>query len=197
MSHETILLIGADTELRTWLNRHVLQPAGYDVLEASDLVAAHSQLASQHPQLLLVVLSPSIADELALVAEYELSVPALLIAPTRSLEVWEMALAHGAADVLMRPLDAMRVITAVARGLQRGRTLREHAALREQTERQSQEFNALYTVGQKVAALFDIEEILKLVVTAAVNLTQAQEGTLMLLDAKSGELYLRASCSRL
>ena len=172
-----------------------MQPAGYVVAEALDLAAARSQLAELPPHLLLLVLSSHFADELALVSECEPAVPTLVIAPTRSLEVWEAALAHGAADVLARPLDAMRVITAVARGLQRGRTLREHAALREQTERQSQEFNALYTVGQKVAALFDIEEILKLVVTAAVNLTQAQEGTLMLLDARSGELYLRASCS--
>jgi hypothetical protein len=68
--------------------------------------------------------------------------------------------------------------------------LQERRLLREQTDRQVQEFNALYTVGQKVAALFDIEEILKLVVTAAVNLTQAEEGALMLLDAASGQLYL-------
>ena len=195
MPQEIVLLISADTELRAWLHRRVLQPAGYVVAEALDLAAARSQLAELPPHLLLLVLSSHFADELALVSECEPAVPTLVIAPTRSLEVWEAALAHGAADVLARPLDAMRVITAVARGLQRGRTLREHAALREQTERQSQEFNALYTVGQKVAALFDIEEILKLVVTAAVNLTQAQEGTLMLLDAKSGELYLRASCS--
>ncbi len=29
MSHDTILLISADAELRTWLNDHVLQPHGY------------------------------------------------------------------------------------------------------------------------------------------------------------------------
>ena len=73
--------------------------------------------------------------------------------------------------------------------------MQERNALRDLTDRQAQEFNALYTVGQKVAALFDIEEILKLVVTAAVNLTQAEEGALMLLDVDTGELYLRASCS--
>ncbi len=195
MPQETILLISADVELRAWLNSRVLQPAGYVVVEAPDLVSARSQFASLYPHLLLLVLSSQVADELALVAEYEPTVPVVVIAPTRSLEVWEAALAQGASDVLARPLDAIRVINAVARGVRRGRALHERAALREQTDRQSQEFNALYTVGQKVAALFDIEEILKLVVTAAVNLTQAEEGTLMLLDAKSGELYLRASCS--
>ncbi len=195
MPQETVLLISADVELRAWLNSRVLQPAGYVVAEAPDFVSARSQLTALNPHLLLVVLSSQIADELALVAECEPDVPALVIAPNRSLEAWETALAHGASDVLARPLNAIRVINAVARGVRRGRALHERAALREQTDRQSQEFNALYTVGQKVAALFDIEEILKLVVTAAVNLTQAEEGTLMLLDAKSGELYLRASCS--
>jgi signal transduction histidine kinase/DNA-binding response OmpR family regulator len=195
MSLETVLLISADTELRAWLHSCVLLPAGYAVAEAPDLATARSQLSAVQPHLLLLVLSPHFADELTLVAECESAIPTLVIAPTRSLEVWEAALAHGAVDVLARPLDAVRTNNAVARGLQRGRLLREHAALRVQTDRQSQEFNALYTVGQKVAALFDIEEILKLVATAAVNLTQAEEGTLMLLDAKNGELYLRASCS--
>ena len=195
MSHDTILLISADAELRTWLHDHVLRPAGYDITQASDLAAARAQLVLRPPQLLLVVLSSSIADELTLIAEYELTVPALVIAPQRSLEVWEVALAHGAADVLARPLEARQVAASVARGVRRGRALQERALLREKTDRQAQEFNALYTVGQTVAALFDIEEILKLVVTAAVNLTQAEEGTLMLLDARTGELYLRASCS--
>jgi DNA-binding NtrC family response regulator len=116
MPHETILLISADAELRAWLNGRVLLPGGYVVAEAPDLVAARSQLTSLHPHLLLVVLSSQAADELALVAECEPNVPALVIAPHRSLEVWEAALAHGASDVLARPLDAIRVINAVARG---------------------------------------------------------------------------------
>lgn len=195
MPHETILVISADAELRAWLNGRVLQPAGYSVSEAADVITGRAQLAAQLPHLMLVALSVQAADELALVAEVEPTLPAIVIAPHRTVDVWENALLQGASDVLARPLDAVHVLTAVARGVRRGRVLREHAALREQTDRQSQEFNALYTVGQKVAALFDIEEILKLVVTAAVNLTQAEEGTLMLLDKKSGELYLRASCS--
>ena len=195
MPHETILLISTDAELRTWLHAAVLQPAGYEVIAVPDLASARAQLVARPPQLLLVVLSSQAPAELALVAEYELNVPALVITPTRSLEIWEAALAQGASDVLACPLEVARVIKAVARGLQRGRALRERTALRTQTDQQAQEFNALYAVGQKVAALFDIEEILKLVVTAAVNLTRAEEGTLMLLDGQTGELYLRASCS--
>ncbi len=47
-------------------------------------------------------------------------------------------------------------------------------------------------MGKKVSALLDTEEILTLVVSAAVHLTGAEEGALMLPDPASGELYLRA-----
>jgi signal transduction histidine kinase/DNA-binding response OmpR family regulator len=196
MSKETILLISNEAELRSWIVSHVLQSAGFVCDEALDLAAARARLAVQQPHLIILALSTQLADELAFVAEYEASIPTVVILPERSLELIEAALAHGARDVLFQPLDALQVLNVVVRGARRGRVLQERDALREQTDQQVQEFNALYTVGQKVAALFDIEEILKLVVTAAVNLTQAEEGALMLLDVDSGELYLRASCSR-
>ncbi|HTP08287.1 MAG TPA: GAF domain-containing protein [Anaerolineae bacterium] len=195
MSNETILLISSAAELCAWFKTQVIEPAGFNCEEAADLSTARVKLALQEPQLMLVALSDHTADELAFVAEHEASIPAVVILPERSLELSETALAHGACSVLYQPLDAVQTLPVVTRGLRRGRALQEREALREQTDRQMQEFNALYTVGQKVAALFDIEEILKLVVTAAVNLTQAEEGGLMLLDVASGELYLRASCS--
>ncbi len=195
MSKETILLISHDAELGTWLSARVLQPAGFACEDAPDLATARAKIAACLPQLILMVFSEHTADELAFIAEHESSILAIAVLPERSLELIEAALAHGACDVLFQPLDTLKTLTVVTRGVRRGRALQERNTLREQTDRQAQEFNALYTVGQKVAALFNIEEILKLVVTAAVNLTEAEEGALMLLDAGNGELYLRASCS--
>lgn len=195
MSKATILLIGKNAELCAWLKTRVLQPAGFAWDEAADLSAARARLAVQKPHLIIMALSAQLADELAFVSEHELLIPAIVVLPERSLELIEAALAHGASDILLQPLDALPVLNVVTRGVRRGRVWQERGALREQADWQAQEFNALYTVGQKVAALFDVEEILKLVVTAAVNLTRAEEGALMLVDANSGELYLRASCS--
>jgi signal transduction histidine kinase len=195
MTKDLILLMAGAEELRTWFRTQVWPAADCVGEEAGDLPAARAQLAAQRPQLMLVALSEASSAELAFIAEHETLIPAIVILPERSLDLTEAALAHGACDVLAQPLDTARVLSGVARGVRRGRALQDRVALREQTDQQAQEFNALYTVGQKVAALFDIEEILKLVVTAAVNLTQAEEGALMLLDAASGELYLRASCS--
>ena len=46
--------------------------------------------------------------------------------------------------------------------------------------------------ARQISGLLDIDEILTLVVSAAVNLTGAEQGSLMLHDPLTGELYLRA-----
>ena len=71
----------------------------------------------------------------------------------------------------------------------------EQQALREQVDRQAQEFNALYTVGKQISGLFYTDEILALVVSAAVNLSGAERGSLMLIEPETGQLYLRAQYS--
>ncbi len=195
MAGELILLIDPSEEQRLWLKTQVLQPAGFACDVAADLAVARAHLITQSPRLIVITLSAHAADELAFVAEQEPVVPSVVILPERTPELIDAALAHGACAILSPPLDVVQTLSMVMRGVRRGRIQQEHRQLLEQTDRQTQEFNALYTVGQKVAALFDIEEILKLVVTAAVNLTRAEEGSLMLLDANSGELYLRASCN--
>jgi signal transduction histidine kinase/response regulator of citrate/malate metabolism len=195
MPQATVLVVGQDAKLQAWLDSRVLQPAGYVVDSAADLDSARIKITSQPPHLLLLLVSDQLAADLEFAAEHETTSPTILIVNHRSWETVEAALAHGVIDILVRPLDALRVIQAVMRGVRHGSILQERLQLRELTERQAQEFNAQYTVGQKVAALFDIEEILKLVVTAAVNLAQAEEGALMLLDPDNNELFLRASCS--
>ena len=195
MVNDTILLIGHDAGLRAWFKSHVLHLTGFDCDEAPDLGVARARIAAQQPQLMVVCLSAQTTNELAFISEYETQISAIAVLPERSLDLIEAALAHGVCAVLIQPLDAVQSLNVLVRAARRGRMLQERQLLREQTDRQAQEFNALYTVGQKVAALFDIEEILKLVVTAAVNLTQADEGALMLVDAASAQLYLRASFS--
>ena len=110
----------------------------------------------------------------------------------RSLDEVLSALSAGARDVLVKPFEPERLAASIERALQAARAARARDALREQTERQAQEFNALYNIGKTITALLNVDEILSQVVSAAVNLTRAEEGSLLLLDADSGELYLRA-----
>ena len=46
---------------------------------------------------------------------------------------------------------------------------------------------------EKIASTLDVEEVLKRIVEAAVELSNADEGSLLLLDEGTGELYMRAA----
>ncbi|MFQ5575956.1 MAG: GAF domain-containing protein [Anaerolineae bacterium] len=54
------------------------------------------------------------------------------------------------------------------------------------------ELDALLEIGKTVTSILDVDAILRKVVNAAVTLTDAEEGYLLLVDRTSGDLYLRA-----
>ena len=54
-----------------------------------------------------------------------------------------------------------------------------------------QELNTIYTIGKSIVSTLDLEVVLSRVVTASVNLTQAEEGFILLRENES--LYLRAA----
>jgi signal transduction histidine kinase len=63
----------------------------------------------------------------------------------------------------------------------------------QQLERRVKELNILYGVGKSVTSLLDLEKVLNRIVEAAVFVTGAEEGSLLLVDKHTGELYLRAA----
>ena len=193
MSGERILIIDRNIESRSWLIEAVMRPAGYVTAEVSSLDDAHVKITDFNPHVVVLdaQISPNPDNVLAFLTEYEVWLPVVLIAHRRLSDEILAALDHGACDVLVKPFDPARLAKSVIRALRANRAIHQRDALREQTERQTQEFNALYTVGKEVTGSFDLEAILSLVVTTAVNLTRAEEGTLMLLDSDTGDLFTR------
>jgi two-component system NtrC family sensor kinase len=63
--------------------------------------------------------------------------------------------------------------------------------LNRRLQRKLDESEALSEVGRAVALFQDLEALLARIVELAVYLTRAEEGSLLLLDALSGELYMR------
>lgn len=55
------------------------------------------------------------------------------------------------------------------------------------------ELEALTRIGRSISASLDLDEVLTMVVDAAVELTGAEEGSLLLVDEKTGDLYMRAA----
>ncbi len=192
MTTNTILLVDDNAEARAWLIESVLRPEGYAFVEATNLSEARAHILAQPPQ--IIILDAQLGDEngLALLAEYGLRYPFIVTTTRRSVDEMSAALEAGVVDVLVKPFEPQRLARTLARTLRMIKAVGERQALREQVDRQAQEFNALYTVGKRISGLFNTDEILELVVSAAVNLSGAEQGSLMLIKPETGELYLRA-----
>ncbi|MBP7689538.1 MAG: GAF domain-containing protein [Thermoflexales bacterium] len=193
MTNEHVLIVDKNEETRRWIIARVLQPAGYIFSEAATVDEATLKLPVFQPHVVVVALTANVAPVLDFIRTTEAAHASIVYTSSPSIDVQQAVLHAGARDVLVKPFTDERLARAIERAARDTRTRQERDSLREQTERQAQEFNALYTVSKQVAALLDLEEILGMVVSAATNLTGAEEGTLMLLDQDSGELYLRAS----
>lgn len=193
MTNEHVLIIDANAETRRWIIAKVLQPAGYIFSEAASIDEAHAKFPAFRPQAVVVGLTANVAPVLDFIRATGDACPVIVYTSSPSIDVHQAMLHAGAHDLLVKPFTDERLARSLERAVRETRIRQEHAALRETTEQQAQEFNALYTLTRQVASLLDLEEILDLVVSSAVNLTGAEEGSLMLLDRSSGELYLRAS----
>ena len=207
MSKEQILIIHSDTEIGQLLERNILRPAGYDVTYVRDRGTAAMLTKPKPPD--LVIIGDQVVDNKddLLVDGLELAadllerfpaLPVILFTEQNSEERAVGALRLGIADYLQSPLRSNELIQSVRRALQRSQRLRDWVGLaaKRDTKSLQQRVNgleALQRVGRTVTALLDLDSVLTAVVDAAVELTGAEEGSLLLLDESSGELYMRAS----
>lgn len=65
--------------------------------------------------------------------------------------------------------------------------------INQQLERRVRELRTLHDIGKAVTSLLDLQKVLNRVVEAAVFLTGAEEGFLLLVDQGTEELYMRAA----
>ncbi len=129
-----------------------------------------------------------------------LDVPFILITAEGSEALAVRALRLGVSDYLIKPFDVVDLLDAIERTLKRHwtRQIQEHipTQLLEtnlQLEQRLRELDTLMTLGKRVTGQLDLEQVLTHVVDAAAALSGAENGSLMLIDAASGELYLYAS----
>jgi len=192
MSGNRILIVDSNIGARNWIIENVARPAGYVIAEATNLVEARAQLAAFQPHLIVLALGLGSENAPRLLHDYEAALPIIVTTMHRSADEVCAAQQAGAGAVLIKPFEPEELMQAIARLLRSSHSTRDYNALRQQVEQQAQEFNAVYTIGKNVTAALDIEEILSGVVSAAVHLTHSEEGSLMLLDHDTDQLFLCA-----
>ncbi len=200
MTNQMILLVVADDQLSELLERGVLKPARYQVTRVTDLTAAKGVIRSS-PVDTVIVESAIGGEKFAFVHALLENFPALplvLIGSATDRESFLGAWHQGVIDFLSPPLKPDAILKAVRQGIDQRLKLVSWAKdrYRRDTDVLRKRVNVLETlsnVGRSVTAELNIDEVLKIVVDAAVELTGAEEGSLLILDEATGELYMRAA----
>jgi two-component system phosphate regulon sensor histidine kinase PhoR len=201
MANANILLILADPKIAELLERTILRPAGYEVTLVSEKSAAESLVKVIPPDVIIMgekLRDGSGFDLAPLFLERFPNLAMIFLADSHSEELVIKAMRLGFTDYVSPPLRPNDVLQAINRALQRHQRIIDWSRLESRRNTKTLQkridgLEALQRVGRSVTALLDLDNVLTVVVDSAVELTGAEEGSLLLLDEATGELYMRAS----
>jgi PAS domain S-box-containing protein len=181
----------------------VIEPNGYDYLSAHDGEEGLQLATREQPDLIILDMQmPKMSGMEVLEAMQQLGVatPIIVASVLDSADIATQVFRLGARDYVIKPFAPQEMLEAIQRTLTTSRQHLEQGQLTQQLveanrklQRQLQELNAIYTIGRSVTSLLDLDQVLNRVVEAAVYLARAEEGMLLLMDEKNGDLYLRAA----
>jgi two-component system NtrC family sensor kinase len=193
---EEILIIDDSQQICSMLAEYVLPELGYTSAIANTGRQGLNRLRQRLPDLILLDLQlPDISglDLLRLIAQDGYDVPVILMTAHGSEGIAVEAFRLGARNYLIKPFSETEAQAVIDQALRERRLKREKEQLTRNLQQRVKELTVLYSIGQSVSSLLDLEELLERIVEAAVYITRAEEGFLLLRDAHADELYLRAA----
>ena len=203
MAGETVLVVDDRDDSLNFLREYILEPNGYKVVEARNGVAAMDIIQTLKVDLIITdLVMPKMGglELLETLHESGLGIPAILMTFHGSEGTAVRAFRSGARDYIIKPFAVDEMLSAIDHALSESRLRQERDNLTKtvlqvnrQLESRVQELRFLYGIGRSVTSLKNLEQVLNRIVEAAVYLTGAEEGSLMLIEAATGELHLRAA----
>ena len=139
-------------------------------------------------------------DLLKIVKSVDNDIPVILLTGYASLDSAMEAISYGAYDYLMKPVEFTQLDLAVKRAMDKRRSDLARLALLEELKisnlilhRRINELNALYEAGKSIGSTANLKELLRQIVALASNVTEAQVGSIMLLDDRRRYLTIEAA----
>lgn len=199
-----VLIIDDNRENIVFLANNILRPKGYEISTAMDGEKGLHKALEEKPDLIIMDLRMPKMNGLEVMTalrERQCRIPVILTTFHGSESVVIEAFRLGIKDYVIKPYTIEEMEGAIRRSLVNGRPEQRSAeGLREgireinqQLERQVRELSTLHDIGKAVTSLLNLEKVLNRVVEAAVFLTGAEEGFLLLVDRETEELYMRAA----
>ena len=203
MNKPLILVVDDSPDIRQYLEEAVLGPAGYEVRTVGDGMSALTLVREIEPDVVITDNQMPNLTGLELIQRVCSEIPhppIIMMTSARNETLAVDAMRAGAFDLLGKPFEAELMLAAVGRALVQRRRWQEivdeqsnASSAAEKLERRLEELETLTLIGRTVTAMLDHNEVLTAVVDESVRLTGAEEGSLLLLDETTGELYMRAS----
>ena len=203
VANERILLIDDSAQLRNLVGHEILTLEGYQVLTARNGEEGLVLARELRPDLIIAdykMPRMSGLDMLDALRADGLDIPMILITGEGSEELAVRALRSGVRDYLIKPFNSETLLASVRTTLSKYWTSQIKERLpahllqaNRKLEKRIRELNTLVQLGKSVTGMLDTQHVLNEVVDAAVQVTGAEESSLMLLDGSTGELYMAAS----
>ncbi len=193
---ELVLVVENNQNLLSFLVDTVLPHCGYRTVSASTGAQAWRVINRHHPHVVLLDVSLPDVNGLDLVERLrfqEIKTPVIVMTGHGTEETAVRAFRLGVRDYLIKPFSADQVGAAIEGALRLSRLEEEKERLTRQLKQRVQELAVLENIGRSVAAVLDLDTLLKRIVEASVFIARADEGFLVLLDEETHELYLRAA----
>ncbi|MGD1996059.1 MAG: ATP-binding protein [Anaerolineae bacterium] len=198
MAGERILVVDGDAEAREALRTLILEPEDYEVLMASDGAEGLRLAQEERPDLIILgeeTPGMSGVDVLKGLREREFSIPVLFATLRGSEDLVVKAFRLGVRDWVVKPFEPEETQRTIKDVLKEAQLRRERdnllTQLQEANEHLKQQVEELHSIGHSVISLLDTEDVLTRVVEAAVSVTKAEEGLLLLVE--DDDLVLRAA----
>jgi len=124
--------------------------------------------------------------------------PIEILLPDSTVETYQRMFEIGIQGVITYPLQARKVTEAIEQAFekiekQRQWYSKEQKHVTARLEERIDEFETLTTLGASITRLLDLDAVLTAIVEAAVKLTKAEEGSILLKDEKTNELFMVAA----
>jgi two-component system NtrC family sensor kinase len=191
----------ADEVTAKMIEKNILIPEGLLVFPARDAKQAEDALNKFTPDLMILADDIRGVDHIEFAKqalENEPTLPIILFTKQDSVIDTKDAIQLGLVDWLEAPVNIADMHRALRVGLSRAQNWRswlkrEASRYTDSLRRQVDELEHLAEVGQVVTGLLDLDVVLTKVVEAAVDVTGADEGSLLLLEEDTGTLVMRAA----
>jgi two-component system phosphate regulon sensor histidine kinase PhoR len=203
MSEELILVADDHQEIRNFLEEVLTKLGGFRVKSVGDGLSALSLVQELKPDLVITDHQMPNLKGLELIRRVRQNnpfLPVILITGESSEKLAIDAVRVGATDYLAKPFDPDQLLQVVENCLESAEKLmdfvRETAQVliaHDPTTQQDIKLEPTPSEPRESSGMSELDEVLRTAVDTAVRLTEAEEGSILLIDEETGELYMRAS----